>query len=89
VGFGVYVTEAPHDPLFSSPTPVLDGEPWAIGDGLPRLRNLFFGVGEFATPFYVRPDGKNFLTQKIDALPAQLVLTCGSIEILSTAPPEP
>lgn len=72
--------------IFTHPTPTLDGPAVQVGDGTVVARNLFFDVGSYATPFWVRPDGVNARTQRVDSLPATLILHCGQIEVLSSAP---
>lgn len=72
--------------IFRHPSPTLDGPAVQVGDGTVVARNLYVPSGEYATPFWVRPDGDNNRTQRVDSLPAQLVLRCGQIEVLSSAP---
>ena len=70
--------------LFRHADPILDGSAVQIGDGTVTTRYLRFDAGSYTTPFYVRPDTIVARQQRIDALPARLVLKCGSIEIRST-----
>lgn len=77
---------AAYRPQFSTVAPTLDGAPVEIGDGTTRLRNVFINTGEYATPFWIRPDEDNGRVIRVDALPRYMFIRCGEIEILSSDP---
>lgn len=66
-------------------TPVLDGAPQKLGDGVPRLRTISIESG-YALPVFLRVDSDVLQTYRFDVLPATVVLRAGKIELLSGNP---
>ena len=65
---------------------MLDGPAVAL-DGSPRLRRLQFRAGAYPTPFWIRTETGAIV--RVGALPADVQLVAGAIEVLSSSPTTP
>lgn len=67
-------------------SPSLDGGATTILDGIISKRSITIPSGEFATPFWLRPDGDNNRVIKVTSLPWYGTIRVGSLEVLSSDP---
>lgn len=71
--------------LVTRVSPVIDGAPELIGDGVSRVRAIRIDSG-YTPPLYLRADSSVRGVYRIDALPFELVLPIGRAELLSGDP---
>lgn len=73
-------------PIFRQVSPALDGA--SVDLGTSRLRHLEIPAGEYATPLWLRFDGDPDRVEKVASLPWRAPRVAGSLEVLSSAPPD-
>lgn len=60
-------------------SPALDGSSVTILDGVISTRSIDIPSGEYATPFWLRPDGDNNRVIKVTSLPWTGTIRVGSL----------
>lgn len=71
--------------LLTRVSPVLDGVPLVVGDGISRVRAIRVESG-YTPPVYLCADSNVRRVYRVDALPADLVVALGRVSILSADP---